>query len=132
MQKLILTLSVALFGLVVPIAEIGDTHAFNSYWPGHARLFEVWQLLTKSSVAGIIVWLAWHKPEVRAAALLGLTVLAGFLGVFLLSRFSGGSILHTDGAQLAVLGVNVAIVAMTLALGALGLFGARNRKGKSS
>lgn len=130
MQKLILTLSVAMFGLVVPVAEIGDTHAFNSYWPGHARLFEVWQLLTKSSVAGIIVWLAWHKPEVRAAALLGLTVVVGFLGVFLLSRFGGGSMHHTDGTQLAILGLNVAMVAMTLASGALVFLGARNRKDK--
>ena len=115
LKKVLLTLAVATFGLLVPVLEISETHLFNPLWPPHARLHEGWQLVTNSAIAGVCLWLAWRKGDVRGAALLALVVVAGFLAAFGLSATYGGSMLHTDGSEIAIGGVNVAVLVMVLA-----------------
>lgn len=114
-KKIVLTVSVATFGVLVPLLEISDTHLFNDGWPAHARLHEAWQLLTNSALAGICVWLAWHQNRVREAALLANVVVMGFLAAFVLGPAYGGSMLHTDGTEITVAGMNAAVLVMLVA-----------------
>ena len=98
-RKLILTVSVSTFLLVVPILEISGTHVFNPHWPAHARLHEVWQLTTNAGLAMLSLWLAWRTKHLRIASAVGLMVTTGFLAAFSLSDGYGGSMRHTDATS---------------------------------
>ncbi len=115
LRKLILTLSVSTFLLIVPILEISETHVFNPLWPSHARLHEVWQLSTNAGLGLLSLWLAWRTRQLRIASALGLLVTLGFLAAFLLSDSYGGSMQHTDGTELRLLGVNASVLVMLMA-----------------
>lgn len=117
--KIVVTLCALVFGLVVPVLEVNATHVFNPAWPGHARLHEVWQLVTNSALAAGVLWLVWAKGSVRPAALIGLAVVGGFLIAWALSGAYGGTMVHPDGSELLIAGVNPAVGVMVLA--ALGL-----------
>lgn len=119
LRKLILTVSVSTFLLIVPILEISDTHVFNPDWPAHARLHEVWQLTTNMGLGALSLWLAWTTKHLRIASAVGLLVTMGFLTAFMLSDGYGGSMRHTDGTELALLGVNASVVVMGLATAGL-------------
>lgn len=124
----ILFLCVLPFGLLTPILEISPTHVFNPDWPGHARLHVAWQLATNSALALLCVWLAWRRNKAKLAATIALIVTCGFLFAFALSRFYGGTMQHSDGSELLVGGVNVAVALMTVsALGLAGLLVANDK-----
>lgn len=123
--KIVVTSCVLVFGLVVPILEVNDTHVFNPDWPGHARLHEVWQLLTNVALAAVCIRLAWKPGELRFAAALAACVTGGFLAAFAASDLYGGSMRHTDGSELAIGGVNLAVLVMALATGALAVIAVR-------
>jgi hypothetical protein len=118
-SKLILTLCVLIFGAVVPMLEINATHVFNPLWPEHARLHEVWQLVSNSALAALCLYLAWGRNDVRLASVIALCVSAGFLGSVFLADTYGGSMRHTDGSEIAVGGVNVAVLVMAVVTAAL-------------
>jgi hypothetical protein len=111
----ILTVCVLPFGLLTPILEIGPTHVFNPDWPGHARLHEVWQLMTHSTFALLCVWLAWWGRNIRLAALIALIVSGGFLAAYALNPLYDGTMKHSDGSELTLGGINVAVAIMVLA-----------------
>lgn len=48
--KLLVTVGIVFYALVVPIFEINASHVFNPHWPPHARLHEVWQLATNCAL----------------------------------------------------------------------------------
>lgn len=106
-------------GVLVPILEIGPTHVFNPDWPGHARLHEVWQLLANGVLAALAIWLAAARNQSRLASLIGLVLNGSFLVAVLLSPVYGGTMRHSDGTELAVGGINLAVVVM--AAGTTGL-----------
>ncbi|WP_373490435.1 hypothetical protein [Parasphingorhabdus sp.] len=114
-KKILLSASVAIFGLLVPLLEINETHVFNPLWPAHARLHEVWQLGTNFAIAILCLWLAWRRSDLRSAAALGLAVIVGFLGAFLLGPMYGGSMKHTDGTEITFAGINAAVIVMLVA-----------------
>lgn len=118
-RKLAVAFAAILFGLVVPILEVNATHLFNPLWPSHARLHEGWQLLTNSLLAILCLWLACGEGRVRAAAALALVVVGGFLAAWALGPLYGGDMLHTDGGQIAIGGINVAVIAMAAAAAGL-------------
>lgn len=115
LRKLVFTLCVSTFVIIVPFLEVNNTHVFNPLWPSHARLHEVWQLLTNFLLGALGLWLAWRKDNVRLASGLGLLVVGGFLGAYLLSGLYGGSMRHTDGSEIALGGLNAAVAVMALA-----------------
>lgn len=124
----ILALCVLPFGLLTPILEISPTHVFNPDWPGHARLHVAWQLATNSALALLCVWLAWRRGKARLAATIALIVTGGFLFAFALSRFYGGTMQHSDGSELTISGINVAVALMTAsAIGLAGLLAAKDK-----
>lgn len=106
-------------GVLVPILEIGPTHVFNPDWPGHARLHEVWQLLANGVLAALAIWLSAARNQSRLASLIGLVLNGSFLAAVLLSPVYGGTMRHSDGTELAVGGINLAVVVM--AAGTTGL-----------
>lgn len=127
LRKLVLTLSVIPFVLIVPLLEINATHVFNPLWPKHARLHEVWQLATNVALGTSCLWLAWWKSRVRAAASLGLLVTTGFLVAFALRTTYGGSMRHADGTELTVFGLNSSFLVMLFASVALAFLAWRPR-----
>ena len=54
------------FGLLIPILEINQTHLFNSEWPSHARLHEAWQLITNTAISALALYLAWTGKRQRS------------------------------------------------------------------
>jgi hypothetical protein len=121
----LLTICAALIGIGVPVLEINATHVFNPAWPAHARLHEVWQLLTNSALAAAVAWMAWSPGKRVGAALLSLAVTGGFLIAYLLQGAYGGSMVHPDGSEKIALGVNVALLGFGFATLAAGHVGSR-------
>lgn len=126
---LLLALCLAPVAVLTPILEIGPSHVFNPDWPGHARVHEVWQLITNVLLAGLAFWFAVLRRDMKMASLLGLLVNSAFLGALLMAPLYDGTMRHSDGTELAVGGVNLAVAVMVLStIGLLGLyFGARRQ-----
>lgn len=112
---ILLALCLLPIGVLTPILEIGPTHVFNPDWPGHARVHEVWQLITNASLAGLALWFALSRRDIKTASLLGLLVNSAFLVSVLLAPAYGGTMRHSDGTELALGGVNLAVAIMIAA-----------------
>ena len=125
----LLALCLAPIAVLTPILEIGPTHVFNPEWPGHARVHEVWQLISNALLAGLALWFAVSRRDMKMASLLGLLVNASFLAAVLLAPLYDGTMRHSDGTELAFGGVNLAVAVMVLTtIGLLGLYlGARRQ-----
>jgi len=115
MKKIAITFSVILYAIVVPILDISDTHVWNPDWTPHARIHEVWQLITNSSIGILCMWLVWYKKEVLLSTLLSLLVMGGFLSAFFLKDGYGGSMKYLDGSEKTVLGINIGILGFGIA-----------------
>lgn len=102
------------FAITVPALELNDSHLTNPAWPEHARLHEAWQLLSNALIVVLAAWLV----ATRKAPLLGLTLAAiislSFLFAWLTGDAYGGSMLHSDGTQMTVGGVNAAVLIVSL------------------
>lgn len=107
---IVVTLSALVSGIIIPILEINETHLFNSDWPSHARLHEAWQLMTNSALSALAVFLIWSGRAPRLAIILSLVISAPFLLAFAAASTYGGSMLHSDGTQLAVWGINLGVL----------------------
>lgn len=121
-RKLLFTLSILPFAVVTPLLEVSPTHVFNPDWPGHARLHDVWQLLTHCALAIFMLWLVWKRERESEACVLALIVVVGFLAAYLLSPVYGGSMSHSDGVPLTFAAqgaVLVMVVAAALQAGLL-------------
>tara|TARA_R110002096_G_scaffold209585_1_gene396761 strand:+ start:3813 stop:4226 length:414 start_codon:yes stop_codon:yes gene_type:complete len=114
-KKIAITFSVFLYAFVVPYLDINETHVWNPDWTPHARIHEVWQLITNSSIGVVCLWLVWYKKEVRLSTLLSLIVTGGFLLAFFLKDGYGGSMKYLDGSEKTVLGINIGILGFGIA-----------------
>ncbi len=114
-KKIAITLSVILYAVVVPYLDINETHVWNPDWTPHARIHEVWQLITNSSIGVLCLWLVWYKKEVRLSTLLSLIVMGGFLLAFFLKDGYGGSMKYLDGSEKTILGINIGILGFGIA-----------------
>ncbi|GEM_PF-482388 len=114
-EKLLLTVAIAAFGLGVPILEINETHVFNSDWTPHVLIHEVWQLITNSTFAIVALWLLWKHNNSVYAAVLGLIVTGGFLSAFSLQDLYGGSMQYLDGSEKTVWGINIGVLGFGIA-----------------
>lgn len=126
--KLMVTVGIVFYAVVVPILEINDTHVFNQAWEPHARLHETWQLFTNTAIGAYSVWLVWVRDNLRLASLLTLFVTGGFLMAYWLRDGYGGSMVLTDGSEKMILGVNLGLFAYTLAILLAGLAVALERR----
>lgn len=119
-RKLLFTLAILTFGLLTPILEISSTHVLNPDWPGHARLHNLWQLITHFMIALCLGWMVWRQNRLREACLIALLVTTGFLAAHFLSPLYGGTMKHSNGSELVWAGVNSAVVVMVTATIILG------------
>lgn len=126
--KLMVTVGIVFYAVVVPILEINDTHVFNQAWEPHARLHETWQLFTNTALGAYSVWLVWGRDNLRLASLLTLFVTGGFLMAYWLRDGYGGSMVLTDGSEKMILGVNLGLFAYALAILLAGLAVALERR----
>ena len=120
LTPLAVTLNALVFALLVPVLEVNSSHLTNPDWPAHARLHEAWQLLTNAAIAVFSLYLLWVRKDRLVATLLGLITCGSFLVAWAAAGSYGGSMLHSDGSQMAIAGMNVAVlvvVALTLLLG---------------
>ena len=114
-KKIAITFSVVLFAIVVPILDINETHVWNPDWTPHARIHEVWQLITNSSIGVLCLWLVWYKKEVLFSTILSLIVTGGFLVAFFLKNGYGCSMKYLDGTEKTVLEINIGILGFGIA-----------------
>lgn len=114
--KLLVTIGIVFYAVVVPVLELNETHVFNQAWEPHARLHEVWQLFTNTAIGAFSLWLVWLKGNLRLSSLLTLFVTGGFLMAYWLRESYGGSMILTDGSEKMILGVNLGLLAYTLAI----------------
>lgn len=112
--KWFVTFGILLYGAAVPYLELNSTHLLNPEWPAHARLHEAWQLLTNSLLGTWALWQVWRRNQTRLPAIVGLAVMGGFLVSFVLAPVYGGSMLHSDGTERLVLGINVGVLGFGL------------------
>jgi hypothetical protein len=103
-------LSAIILTVVIPVFEINSTHLTNPEWPAHARLHEAWQLLTNAIISLLALWCVWSGRAPRIGISLALMICASFLTAWALGSVYGGSMLHTDGTQTAVAGINVVVI----------------------
>ena len=112
-SKILITLGVVVYGLVIPFLEVNASHVFNETWPAHARLHEVWQLITNCTIGLLSLWLAWFNNQVHVASLLNMAVMGGVLLAHILSPAYGGTIL-SGNVQTTILGMELAVFAAVL------------------
>ena len=114
-KKIAITFSVILYAIVVPFLDINETHVWNPDWTPHARIHEVWQLITNSSIGILCLWLVWYKKEVLLSTILSLIVMGGFLLAYFLKNGYGGSMKYLDGSEKTALGINLAVLGFGIA-----------------
>ena len=110
MKKTIITFSIVLYAIAVPFLEINNTHVFNPDWTPHAKIHEVWQLITNTGIGLLCLWLVWIKKETKISALLSLLVTGGFLLAFSLKELYGGSMKYLDGSEKTLFGINIGVL----------------------
>jgi hypothetical protein len=114
LEKILITLGVITFGLGVPFLEINASHVFNQDWTPHARLHEVWQLITNTSLAAMCLWFVWIRSNVVLPAAIGLMVTTGFLLAYVIRGSYGGSGKYLDGSEKLVFGMNIGVFGFTI------------------
>ena len=113
--RLLITFGVLIYAGVVPWLEINDTHVFNPEWPPHARLHEVWQLITNTALGAFCLWRCWGRNDIRLPAVLALLIMGGFLAALALADHYGGSmVLREGGVERTVLGLNLGVIGALL------------------
>ncbi|MGL5997543.1 MAG: hypothetical protein ACRC1I_13675 [Pseudomonas proteolytica] len=114
--KLLVSVGIVFYAVVVPVLEVNGSHVFNSAWAPHARLHEVWQLFTNTAIGLYSVWLVWGRSNLKLASLLTLFVTGGFLLAYWLRDGYGGSMVLSDGSEKLIMGINMGLFAYVLAL----------------
>lgn len=109
-KKATISLVILLYSVAVPFLEINETHVFNPDWTPHAKIHEVWQLITNSSIGILCLWLVWVKNELKTGILLSMLVTGGFLIAYCIQDVYGGSMKYLDGSEKAILGINIGVL----------------------
>lgn len=132
-NRILITFGALIFGLLVPMIEIDATHVFNPEWPPHARLHEVWQLMTNSMLALLCLWLVWRHDAIRMAAAIGATVTGGFLAAYAIrSGYDGSMALGADGIERSLGGYNLGVVVFSVVFAVFLLAFVRSGKRRGS
>jgi len=109
-----ITLSAFVLAVLIPYLEISDTHLTNPDWPSHARLHDAWQLLTNGTLSILALVLVWNGSAPRLGIAIAMIISISFLISLTLGPLYGGSMLNSDGTEMAVAGINVAVVLVAI------------------
>ena len=107
-SKLLITLCVLVYVLLIPYLEWNDSHVFNPNWPPHARFHEVWQLFTHIVLGVFALYLAWWKRNIAYAAIICCCVMSGVIVANLTADTYAGSVLSGNLSK-TVLGMELAV-----------------------
>ena len=105
--KILISLGVLVYMVLIPYLEMNASHVFNPQWPGHARLHEVWQLTTNISLGLVALWLSWKEQRIQMAAVISICVMGGVLVAHMSEGLYGGTLLSGNIAR-TVLGLELA------------------------
>lgn len=114
-SRILITLGVIIFAVVIPVLEVNASHVFNADWPAHARFHEVWQLITNCGIGFLCLWLVWVKNKIQLASILVILVMGGVLAAHVIQGFYGGSILSGNMSK-TILGMELAAFAASSAV----------------
>lgn len=101
-------LNAVAFLVLIPYLEVSSTHVFNPDWPSHARLHEVWQLVTNAFLSVMAIRLVRSDRTATIGGLMALSINLGFLTALAAAEHYGGGMTHSDGSELLVAGFNPA------------------------
>ncbi|NVK21183.1 MAG: hypothetical protein HWD86_01575 [Kangiellaceae bacterium] len=110
MIRVFLTLAVVLYAVVVPILEVNDTHVFNPAWTPHAKIHEVWQLITNSVIGFYCLYLVWIRKRLIIPTILSMIVTGSFLMAYALKELYGGDMAFVNAPEKMVFGVNIGVL----------------------
>lgn len=113
-SRVALSLGAAIYGVVVPALELNATHVWDPTWPPHARLHEVWQLVTNSLFAAVALFMIWRRRETRAPAAIACVVTWGFFVAYAVRDAYGGSMVLSNGVEKTLFGANLGVVGFML------------------
>ncbi len=115
MQKSIITFSIILYAFAVPYLEINESHVFNPDWTPHAKIHEVWQLITNSSIGLLCLWQVWVRKNYVLGTLLSMLITGGFLLAYALQTTYGGSMKYLDGTEKTIFNINIGVFGFGIA-----------------
>ena len=116
LTKILVSIGIVFYALVVPYFEINDTHVFNPNWEAHARLHEVWQLATNCLIGIFSLWLIWIKEQILPASILTMFITLGFMIAYFARDSYGGSMVLSDGTEKVVAGINIGVLGFGVAI----------------
>ena len=111
--KILISLGVLVYLVLIPFLEINASHVFNMQWPAHAKFHEVWQLATHIMLGGLALWLTWFKQQVTISACISMAIMGGVLFAHIIEASYGGSVLSGNTSQ-TILGLELAAFAAAL------------------
>lgn len=126
--KILISLGVLVYMVLIPYLEMNASHVFNPQWPGHARLHEVWQLTTNISLGLVALWLTWKEQRIRMAGVISICVMGGVLVAHVTEGVYEGTLLSGNIAK-TVLGLELAafIALVVVLLSVVAIVIERNR-----
>lgn len=108
LAKLLLSVGVVFYVVLIPYLEWNQSHVFNPDWPPHARFHEVWQLITNVAFGLLALWLTWVRQQFGMAAIISTIVMGGVIGSHLLADHVGSSV-QSGNIATEVLGLDLAV-----------------------
>ena len=103
--KIAITCVTLIYGVVPAIADLNDTHIFNTGWSPHARVHGVWFLVFGAAMAFMSIYFVWVKDNLGVPIFVGLMFASGFWIAFLTSGLYGGALVDENGVEARVLGL---------------------------
>jgi len=91
LPRVLASVDIVFYAIAVPALEINDSHVFNPAWVPHARIHEVWQLLTNTALGLFAAWRLWRLHDLRTASVINAVVMLSFLTAYALRDSYGGS-----------------------------------------
>jgi hypothetical protein len=100
--RILLTLTALGYGLGTIKADFNQTHATNPAWTAHARFHVVWQILSYSGIALIVLYLIWAGgpmalERLYLAAALGAAIYGAFFATVFARPLYKGSLYDQNG-----------------------------------
>jgi heme/copper-type cytochrome/quinol oxidase subunit 2 len=102
LSKILLTISIFLYGFVPPFIDLNKTHATNPNWVGHARFHVVWQVFITFFIAITALYILWFSEienglKHNLVLCLSLCVLGAFFLNIAFKNLYGGTLADPDG-----------------------------------
>ncbi|MBS0393842.1 MAG: hypothetical protein JSR54_04405 [Proteobacteria bacterium] len=131
-----MTAAALIAGIIPMFVDLSPSHVFNSAWPAHARLHEVWLLSTGGLVALISLYLLWIDRQGARSLGLATALMIALLGGFFVAaatmdRYGGVLIdpatvsLMPNQDRMLGLPANLAVFGIGLVLAVIGYLTAR-------